>query len=95
MWVGDGQRSHARFGGGAYAGAGLCAVLLVAYRQDRPWAAWWAMWTLPVFAIANSMVMRAPGGGTDSGRWRTPMLQAVGASLARTTRVAGVAWFVA
>ena len=38
----------------------LSAVLLFAYRQDRPWA-WWAMWTLPVFAIANSLLMRAFG----------------------------------
>ena len=41
-------------------GVVLCAVLLFAYRQDRPWA-WWAMWTLPVFVIANSALMRAFG----------------------------------
>ena len=38
----------------------LCAVLLFAYRQDRPWA-WWAMWTMPVFVIANSLLMLAFG----------------------------------
>lgn len=38
----------------------LCAVLLFAYRQDHPWA-WWAMWTLPVFSIANSLLMLAFG----------------------------------
>ena len=38
----------------------LCAVLLFAYRLDRPWA-WWAMWTLPVFVIANSLLMLAFG----------------------------------
>jgi hypothetical protein len=38
----------------------LCAVLLFAYRLDRPWA-WWAMWTLPAFVIANSLLMLAFG----------------------------------
>jgi hypothetical protein len=38
----------------------LCAVLLFAYRLDRRWA-WWAMWTLPVFVIANSLLMLAFG----------------------------------
>jgi hypothetical protein len=38
----------------------LCAVLLFAYRLDRPWA-WWAMWTMPVFVIANSLLMLAFG----------------------------------
>jgi hypothetical protein len=38
----------------------LCAVLLFAYRNDRPWA-WWAMWTMPVFVIANSLLMLAFG----------------------------------
>ncbi len=38
----------------------LGAVLLVAYRLDRPWA-WWAMWTMPVFVIANSLLMLAFG----------------------------------
>ena len=38
----------------------LCAVLLFAYRQNRPWA-WWAMWTMPVFVIANSLLMLAFG----------------------------------
>jgi hypothetical protein len=38
----------------------LCAVLLFAYRLDRPWV-WWAMWTLPVFVIANSLLMLAFG----------------------------------
>jgi hypothetical protein len=41
-------------------GVGLCAVLLFAYRQDRPWA-WWTMWTVPVFVIADSLLMRAFG----------------------------------
>jgi len=34
----------------------LGAVVLFAYRKDRPWA-WWAMWTMPAFVIANSLVM--------------------------------------
>jgi hypothetical protein len=34
----------------------LGAVLLFAYRQDRPWA-WWAMWTMPVLVIANSLLL--------------------------------------
>jgi hypothetical protein len=38
----------------------LCAVLLFAYRQDRTWA-WWVMWALPVFTIANSLLMLAFG----------------------------------
>jgi hypothetical protein len=38
----------------------LSAVLLFAYRLDRPWA-WWAMWTLPVFVIGNSLLMLAFG----------------------------------
>jgi hypothetical protein len=41
-------------------GALVCAVLLFAYRQVRIWA-WWVMWTLPVFTIANSLLMRAFG----------------------------------
>jgi hypothetical protein len=38
----------------------LGAVLLFAYRQDRPWA-WWAMWTMPVLVIANSLLLLAFG----------------------------------
>lgn len=38
----------------------FCAVLLFAYRQDRTWA-WLAMWTLPVFVIVNSLLMRGFG----------------------------------
>jgi hypothetical protein len=38
----------------------LGAVLLFAYRWDRPWA-WWAMWTMPVFVVANSPLMLAFG----------------------------------
>ena len=41
-------------------GVVLCAVLLFAYRQGRPWA-WWTMWTLPALAIANSLLMHAFG----------------------------------
>ena len=41
-------------------GVVLCALLLFAYRRDRPWA-WWAMWTLPVFVIGNSLLMWAFG----------------------------------
>ena len=41
-------------------GVVLCAVLLFAYRQGRPWA-WWAMWTLPVSVIGSSLLMRTYG----------------------------------
>jgi len=51
-----------RTGGLYLAGLGvlLCAVLVFAYRQGRPWA-WWTMWTLPVSVIAGSALMRAFG----------------------------------
>jgi hypothetical protein len=38
----------------------LGAVLLFAYRQGRTWA-WWVMWTLPVWIIASTLLMRAYG----------------------------------
>lgn len=38
----------------------LGAVLLFAYRQDHTWA-WWVMWTLPVWILGNSLLMRIYG----------------------------------
>jgi hypothetical protein len=44
--------------GGLYlmaAGVLASAVLLFAFRHERPWA-WWLMWTLPALAIAESVL---------------------------------------
>jgi hypothetical protein len=44
----------------------LLVVLLFAFRRDQPWA-WWAMWMLPGFAIAASLLDVAAGPVGTSG----------------------------